>query len=151
MIASFGNKSTEDFYIGKFVAEFSSVEESAFAGWKARHLMSKLLTTTEVPMKTVSRTRIKTTVSPGELLWHEFMEPMGISRYRLAKEIGIPAQRVGDIILGKRAITVDTALRLSRYFGLSDEYWVRAQWLHDLSLTKSRIESELEAILPVQK
>ena len=67
-------------------------------------------------------------VTPGELLWEEFMVPMGITRYKLAKDINVPAQRVGDIILGKRAITTDTALRLSRYFGLSDEYWIKAQF-----------------------
>lgn len=89
-------------------------------------------------------------VTPGELLWEEFMMPMGITRYRLAKDINVPAQRIGDIIMGKRSITADTALRLSRYFGLSDEYWLRAQLLHDLEVTRSAVEAELLKILPRQ-
>ena len=90
-------------------------------------------------------------VTPGELLWEEFMLPMGITRYRLAKDINVPAQRIGDIIMGKRTITADTALRLSRYFGLSDEYWLRAQFLYDLEVSKSALEDELRRILPIAK
>ena len=82
-------------------------------------------------------------------MWNEFMVPMGITRYRLAKDINVPAQRIGDIIMGKRAVTADTALRLSRYFGLSDEYWLRAQFLYDLEMSKSALEAELARILPV--
>lgn len=66
-------------------------------------------------------------VTPGELLLKEFLQPMGVSQYRLAKEIGVPAQRIGDIVLGKRAISADTDLRLCRFFGLSNGYWLRAQ------------------------
>ena len=69
-------------------------------------------------------------VTPGELLLEEFLRPMGISQYRLAKEIGVPAQRIGDIVAGKRAITADTDLRLCRFFGLSNGYWLRAQAAH---------------------
>ena len=64
-------------------------------------------------------------VSPGEMLNEEFMKPLGLTRYRLAKNIGVPAQRIGDIVAGKRAITADTDLRLCRYFGLSDGWWLR--------------------------
>jgi len=70
-------------------------------------------------------------VTPSELLLEEFLKPMGISQYRLAKEIGVPAQRIGDIVAGKRAITADTDLRLCRFFGLSNGYWLRAQVMHD--------------------
>ncbi len=70
-------------------------------------------------------------VAPGELLQEEFLKPMGMSKYRLAKEIGMPAQRIGDIVAGKRAITADTDLRLCRFFGLSKGYWLRAQALYD--------------------
>lgn len=63
-------------------------------------------------------------VTPGELLKEEFLDPMGISQYRLAKEIGVPAQRIGQIIAGKRSITADTDLRLCRFFGLSNGYCV---------------------------
>lgn len=68
-----------------------------------------------------------TPVTPGELLLKEFLVPMGNSQYRLAKEIGVPAQRIGEIVAGKRSITADTDLRLCRFFGLSNGYWLRAQ------------------------
>lgn len=90
-------------------------------------------------------------VTPGELLWEEFLVPMEISRYRLAKEIGVPAQRIGDIVMGKRAITADTDLRLSRYFGLSEGFWLRAQAACDLEIARSAIEVELEKIVPFHR
>ena len=65
-------------------------------------------------------------ITPGELLQEEFLRPMGISRYRLAKEIGVPAQRIGEIVAGRRTITADTDLRLCRFFGLSNGYWLRS-------------------------
>ena len=70
-------------------------------------------------------------VTPGELLKEEFLEPLGLSQYRLAKEIGVPAQRIGQIVLGRRSITADTDLRLCRFYGLSDGYWLRAQAAYD--------------------
>jgi addiction module HigA family antidote len=82
-------------------------------------------------------------VSPGEILSKEFLEPMGITKYRLAKEIGVPAQRIGDIVAGKRAITADTDLRLCRFFGLSKGYWLRAQAACDTE----RAEEELAEAL----
>lgn len=88
-------------------------------------------------------------VTPGQLLWEDFLVPMGISRYRLAKDIGVPAQRIGDIVAGKRSITADTDLRLCKYFGLSEGYWLRAQVLADLEETKTMIEEELERIIPL--
>jgi antitoxin HigA-1 len=66
-------------------------------------------------------------VSPGEMLAEEFLNPIGMSKYRLAKSIGVPAQRIGDIIAGKRGISADTDLRLCRFFGLSDGWWLRLQ------------------------
>lgn len=90
-------------------------------------------------------------VTPGELLKEEFLVPMGISQYRLAKETGIPAQRIGQIVLGKRRVTADTDLRLCRYFGLTDGYWLRAQVAFDLEAEKRRIEPELNKIVPVQQ
>ena len=68
-------------------------------------------------------------VSPGEMLDEEFPKPLGLTKYRLAKDIGVPPQRIGDIVAGKRAITADTDLRLCRYFGLSDGWWLRGQQL----------------------
>lgn len=89
-----------------------------------------------------------TPVHPGELLLDEFLRPMGISQYRLAKSVGVPAQRIGAIVAGKRAITADTDLRLSRFFGLSEGYWLRAQAQHDMQLAKREIGTVLEAIIP---
>lgn len=66
-------------------------------------------------------------VSPGEMLDEEFLKPLGLTKYRLAKAIGVPPHRIGDIVAGKRAITADTDLRLCRYFGLSDGWWLRGQ------------------------
>lgn len=87
-------------------------------------------------------------VTPGELLWEEFMVPLGLSRYRLAKEIGVSAPRIGDIVNGKRAVTADTDLRLCRFFGLSDGYWLRAQAAYDIEVTHRHLASELKKIKP---
>lgn len=87
-------------------------------------------------------------VTPGELLWEEFMVPMGLSRYRLAKEIGVPAPRIGDIVSGKRAVTADSDLRLCRFFGLSDGYWLRAQAAYDIEVAQRELAPELKKIKP---
>lgn len=87
-------------------------------------------------------------VTPGELLQEEFLEPLGISQYRLAKEIGVPAQRIGQIVLGRRSITADTDLRLCRFFGLSEGYWLRAQAAYDTEVARARLEPELKKIKP---
>lgn len=87
-------------------------------------------------------------ITPGELLAEEFLAPMGISRYRLAKEIGVPAQRIGEIVAGRRAITADTDLRLCRFFGLSNGYWLRAQAAHDTEVAQEKLAEELERITP---
>jgi addiction module HigA family antidote len=75
---------------------------------------------------------------PGELLRDEFLEPMGITAYELAKAIGVPAPRVYDIVREKRGISADTALRLSRFFGMSEEYWINAQAHYELEVAKDR-------------
>jgi antitoxin HigA-1 len=87
-------------------------------------------------------------VTPGELLLEEFLLPMGITKYRLAKEIGVPSQRNGEIVAGRRTITADTDLRLCRFFGLSDGYWLRAQVAHDTEVAHERLASDLERITP---
>ncbi len=87
-------------------------------------------------------------VSPGELLLEEFLEPMGISQYRLAKEIHVPAQRIGEIVSGKRSITADTDLRLCRFFGLSNGYWLRAQAAYDTEVAAEELADALEEIRP---
>lgn len=90
-------------------------------------------------------------ITPGELLKEEFLEPMGISQYRLAKETGIPAQRIGQIVLGKRRVTADTDLRLCKFFGLTDGYWMRAQVAYDTEVEKRRLAPELAKIRPWNK
>ena len=75
-------------------------------------------------------------VTPGELLLEEFLVPMGITQYRLAKEIGVPAQRIGEIVAGRRAVSADTDLRLCRFFGLSDGWWLRLQADYDTEIAK---------------
>ena len=78
-------------------------------------------------------------VTPCELLLEEFLVPMGISQYRLAKAIGVPAQRVGEIVADKRSITADTDLRLCRFFGLSNGYWLRAQAAFDTEVAEEEL------------
>ena len=87
-------------------------------------------------------------VTPGELLSEEFLKPMGLSQYRLAKEIGVPAQRIGDIVMGKRTITADTDLRLCRFFGLSNGYWLRAQVAYDTEVAERTLGPVLGKIRP---
>ena len=87
-------------------------------------------------------------VTPGELLLEEFLLPMGITKYRLAKEIGVPAQRIGEIVAGRRAITADTDLRLCRFFGLSNGYWLRAQAAYDTEVAAGALAEQLERIKP---
>lgn len=87
-------------------------------------------------------------VTPGELLLEEFLQPLGISQYRLANEIGVPPQRISEIVLGKRSITADTDLRLCRFFGLSRGYWLRAQIEHDCERTEQSIGEALLQIKP---
>lgn len=85
-------------------------------------------------------------VTPGELLRDEFLIPLGLSKYRLAKEIGVPAQRVGEIVAGRRSIAADTDLRLCRFFGLSDGYWLRAQAAHDTEVAQRQLAGSLRKI-----
>ena len=86
--------------------------------------------------------------SPGEILRDEFLKPMGLSNYRLAKEIDVPAQRIGDIISGKRGITADTDLRLCRFFGLTDGWWLRLQGDYDTRLARAALAKKLAKIKP---
>lgn len=87
-------------------------------------------------------------VTPGELLLEEFLVPMGLTKYRLAKEIGVAAQRIGEIVAGRRAITADTDLRLCRFFGLSNGYWLRAQVAHDTEVAAKALAADLRKIKP---
>jgi addiction module HigA family antidote len=82
-------------------------------------------------------------IHPGEILMEEFLKPMGISQYRLAKDISVPPRRINEIVHGKRSITPDTALRLSRYFGLSERFWINMQARYDLEIEKDRLKDRL--------
>jgi addiction module HigA family antidote len=83
-------------------------------------------------------------IHPGEILLEEFLEPMEISQYKLAKDISVPPRRINEIVLGKRAITPDTALRLSRYFGLSERFWMNLQTRYDIEVEKDKLQNRLE-------
>jgi antitoxin HigA-1 len=83
-------------------------------------------------------------VHPGEILREEFLDPMGISQYRLSKDIGVHPRRINEIVHGQRSISADTALRLSRYFGLSERFWLNLQSLYDLELEKDRLGKRLQ-------
>jgi len=82
-------------------------------------------------------------IHPGEVLLDEFLEPMELSQYRLAKDISVPARRINEIVHGKRSITADTALRLARYFGTSERFWMNLQIRHDLEVEKERLKGRL--------
>ncbi len=83
-------------------------------------------------------------IHPGEILSEEFLKPLNISQYRLAKDICVPARRINEIVHGKRAITANTALRLSRYFRLSERFWLNLQTRYDLELEKDKLKGHLE-------
>ncbi|MDR6934809.1 HigA family addiction module antitoxin [Luteibacter sp. 3190] len=86
---------------------------------------------------------------PGEVLEEEFLKPLALTKYRLAKAIDVPAARIGEIIAGRRAITADTGLRLSRFFGLSDWYWTGLQHDYDREMTRQAMADTLAAIVPL--
>ena len=83
-------------------------------------------------------------ITPGEILEQDFLKPMNLSQYRLAKDIGVPARRINEIVKGERAITADTALRLGRYFKMSPQFWLNLQSHHDLEIEEERLGRRLE-------
>ena len=87
-----------------------------------------------------------TPITPGAILSEEFLKPMGISQYRLAKEINVPPQRISEIVAGKRAVSADTDLRLCRYFGLSDGWWLRGQANYDMAIAREAMGDTLARI-----
>ncbi len=88
-------------------------------------------------------------IHPGEILLEEFLEPLGISQYRLAKDISVPPRRINEIVHGTRAITADTALRLARYFGNSERFWLNLQTRYDLEMERDRLGARLDKeVLP---
>ena len=84
--------------------------------------------------------------TPGEILLHEFLEPMGITQYRLAKEIGVPQRRIGEIVAGRRSITADTALRLAAFFGTDAQSWINLQSHYDTEMARDSMEETLSRI-----
>ena len=96
----------------------------------------------------MSKSKKLAPVTPGNMLLEEFLKPMGLSQYRLAKEIGVPAQRIGEIVAGRRSITADTDLRLCRFFGLSEGWWLRGQARYDIECAKDALAKTLAKIKP---
>ncbi|MCI0638410.1 MAG: HigA family addiction module antitoxin [Gemmataceae bacterium] len=83
-------------------------------------------------------------VHPGEILLEEFLRPLSLSQYRLAKDVSVPPRRINEIVRGTRAVTADTALRLARYFGTSERFWLNLQARYDLELEKDRLGQRLQ-------
>lgn len=90
-------------------------------------------------------------VHPGEILMEEFLEPMELSQYRVAKDIGVPPIRINEIVHGKRSVTADTALRLARFFGTSERFWMNLQVRYDLEVEKDRLGDRLEREVKVRR
>jgi addiction module HigA family antidote len=102
-------------------------------------------------MKSKSPTTTKTKkrfspIHPGEILAEEFLKPLGVTQYRLAERIRVPRRRINEIVLGQRSISADTALRLARFFGTSDRFWLNLQATYDLELERDRIGADLDSI-----
>lgn len=88
-------------------------------------------------------------IHPGEILSEEFIKPLGLSQNRLARDVSVPPRRINEIVLGKRGITADTALRLARYFGNTEQFWMNLQSRYDLELQKDKLGDSLEAEVQV--
>ena len=82
-------------------------------------------------------------VHPGEILLEDFLQPLGLSQYRLAKGLSVPPRRINEIVLGKRSVSADTALRLARFFGTSDRFWLNLQTAYDLDVERDRLAGRL--------
>ena len=89
-------------------------------------------------------------IHPGEVLLEEFLEPLGVTQHRLAVSIDVPPRRINEIVHGKRGISADTALRLARYFGTSDRFWLNLQSRFDLEVERDQLGSVLDAITPLE-
>jgi len=90
-------------------------------------------------------------IHPGEILLEEFLKPMGISQNRLALDLGVPPRRINEIVLGKRRVTADTALRLGKYFGMSPQFWLGLQMDYDLDVAEDKLEKRLVREVHVYK
>jgi len=97
----------------------------------------------------VAENTIMPPVHPGEILQEEFLIPLRVSQYQLAKAVDVPARRINEIVHAQRRVTADTALRLSRYFGTSERFWLNLQARYDLEIEKDRLGDELDGIRPL--
>jgi addiction module HigA family antidote len=98
---------------------------------------------------TVAAETVMAPVHPGEILLEEFLRPLGVSQYQLAKAVDVPARRINEIVHGQRRISADTALRLARYFGTSERFWINLQARYDLEVEKDRLGAALDDIQPL--
>ena len=90
------------------------------------------------------KSKLLANITPGEILEEDFLKPMGLSQYRVAKDINVPARRINEIVKGERSITADTALRLGRYFKMSAQFWLNLQSHYDLEIMEDRLGRRLE-------
>jgi antitoxin HigA-1 len=97
----------------------------------------------------MARDAVMEPVHPGEILYEEFLAPLALSQYQLAKEINVPPRRINEIVHGQRRITADTALRLARFFGTSERFWLNLQARYDLEIEKDRLGGALDDIRPI--
>ena len=98
----------------------------------------------------VTRMTTLAPIHPGEVLIEDFIEPLGVTQHHVAIAVGVPPRRINEIVHGKRRITADTALRLARYFGTTDRFWLNLQTRYDLEIERDRLGSALDAITPLQ-
>jgi len=120
----------------------------AFIGGTAMPMKSKSRTTTK---KKKGRAERLPPIHPGEILLDEFLKPLGLSQYRLSEAIHVPRRRINEIVLGQRSISAGSALRLARFFGTSDRFWLNLQSTYDLELERDRIGAALEEIEVLQR
>jgi addiction module HigA family antidote len=97
----------------------------------------------------MTATAIMPPIHPGEVLLAEFLEPLGVTQHRLAVAVGVPPRRINEIVHGKRGISADTALRLSRFFGTTDRFWLNLQSRYDLEIERGRLADTLDRIEPL--
>jgi addiction module HigA family antidote len=97
----------------------------------------------------MTATAVMPPIHPGEVLLTEFLEPLGVTQHRLAVAIGVPPRRINEIVHGKRGISADTALRLSRFFGTTDRFWLNLQGRYDIEVERDRLADTLARIVPL--
>src|SRR5437016_6013047 len=120
---------------------------SAFTGAQLVPKMSRSSTTTEE--HGMNPSPIMTPIHPGEVLMKEYLEPLGVTQHRLAVAIGVPPRRINEIVHGKRGITADTALRLARFFGTSERFWLNLQSRYEIEIERDKLANALEQIQPL--